>query len=145
MDNKKIFIDYKVYIPTIIALSFIVYGHYFPNTIQKPMIDKKLTVDFDLWSATHFLLFFYFGTLYPKKLLFFASIGIIWELTEDYLASDESKRLVDCKLNKGTIWCKGYQDGYWYAKWDDVFVNIFGFLCGSYIACNSKVNLHAID
>jgi len=145
ISEYKTLSDKKVILPIIIAIVFIIYGHYYPDDIQKPMIDKKINIDFDLWSLTHFVLFFYFGLIYPKKLTLFFIIGVIWELIEDYLAKNESTKLVDCNVHKDSFWCNGFNDGYWYGKLDDVIVNCYGFLLGSYIASSKKLNLQAVD
>ena len=135
----------KFCIIVIASIVFIIYGHSYPFYIKKPMLDKNITINFNLWSLTHFLLFFYFGRQFPKKLLLFTFYGILWEFLEDYLAKDSMTKLVDCKKKKNHIWCKGNKETYWNAKYDDILINIFGFLLGSYISCSSRINLKTLD
>ena len=89
------------------------------------MNEKNINISFDLSTITHFLLFMYFGYIYPKKIIYFICASIIWELLEDFLAQDENTKLVDCKLQKGTFWCNGIQNGSWNGKAEDILVNIY--------------------
>ena len=134
LSDFNIFVNKKFIIPIIIAIVFIIFGHYYPQNIQKPMINNKVVIDIDIWSLTHFILFMYFGIIFPNKLFLFFMIGILWELFEDYLSKKSTTQMADCKGNPRQFWCKGYEDGYWYGKMDDIFVNTFGYLLGTYIS-----------
>ena len=122
------------------ALIFIIVGHYYRDKIQL-RLKKELFVysedSLDLWSVSHFVLFFLFGVFEPNKHLTFFNIGICFEILEDMLSSDKTTQLCDCmhqeknNVLQNTLFCNGYNDGYWYAKFSDVFVNLVGYTCGS--------------
>ena len=98
------------------------------------MIHNKFVIDIDTWSASHFLLFMYFGIIFPNRLFLFFLLGTLWELIEDYLAKRSNTQMADCRRYPKQFWCRGYEDGYWYGKMDDIFVNLFGYLLGTYIS-----------
>lgn len=142
---KDIIINYPIIIVislAIFSLIFIMVGHRFRDNIQlalkQPIIDLPGTT-VDWWSVSHFLLFAIFGFIMPGRVFTLIGLGIGWELIEDYLSSDHSTQLSDCREptvinSKGEIvrkfWCNGIQDGYWYGKWDDIVFNTFGYICG---------------
>lgn len=119
----------------IIAILFIIVGHIYREQIQ--LVLKKEFVRFpssslDWWSVSHFVLFGIFGFLMPNYPLSFFTIGSIFELLEDYLSSDDSTQLCDCKtVVKNKVWCNGIQDDYWYMNPTDPWVNLTGYIVGS--------------
>lgn len=118
---------------TVISIIFICIGHKYRDNIQKKLQTKLFVLPsstVDYWSLAHFVWYFAFGFIYPNYPLNFTMLGIIWEVVEDYLASDSNKQLVNCTSDKINFWCNGIQDGYWYGKWDDVIFNTFGYLVG---------------
>lgn len=121
----------------VVALIFIIIGHCYREQIQEVL--KREIVQFpncslDWWSVSHFVLFMLCGFIIPGRPLTFFSIGVGFELFEDYLASNDSTQLASCVgegMNK--IWCNGYQDGYWYCNPTDPWVNLTGYIIGSAI------------
>ena len=124
----------------VISMLFIIIGHIYREQIQsvlkQPLINVPSCV-LDWWSVLHFLLFAIFGFIEPNRHLLFSTLSIVFETFEDGMSSDTNTQLIDCKKNKnsllGKIQCNGYEDSYWYGKWDDVFVNILGYIIGSSI------------
>lgn len=121
---------------TIICILFIVFGHANRESVQAKLqrpIAKLPASEVDYWSISHFMLFAIYGYLIPGYPLTFLSIGVLWEMTEDMLSSSKNTKLTDCKQcsNLNSILCNGYEDGYWYGKWDDIIFNTLGYLVGS--------------
>lgn len=128
---------------TIVVLMFIILGHYYPQQIQSALKQPLFTLPsatVDWWSVSHFLFFGFLAFLYPSHICELFIISIIWEVIEDSLAPPQSKHLVDCsKTYKSTfgeafkgLWCEhlAREKDYWYGKWDDIFFNSMGILCG---------------
>ena len=127
---------YKICIALIVvALLFIMLGHVYHETIQGPLKKKFMVFpesSIDWWSVSHFLLFGAFGFLIPERPLSAFTLGVGFELVEDFLASNESTQLSDCSDGKG-LWCNGIQDDYWYMNPTDPWVNLLGYVTGSAI------------
>jgi uncharacterized integral membrane protein len=124
---------------TILALVFIVFGHKNRESVQLALTKKLVglpATTVDLWSVSHLLLFMAFGLLIPNRHVSFLLAGATWEIVEDMLSSDETTQCDDCKTpdSRSKIMCKfSINDGYWYAKWDDVLVDLLGYTIGSAI------------
>ena len=124
---------------SIFALLFIIIGHIYRDQIQAKFKKPLATVpafDIDYWSVTHFMLFAFFGFVFPNHAFTFACFGAMFELFEDGVSSDDKTQLIDCK-NKdtkssfiGNIYCNGDPNSYWYAKLDDIAINVFGYITG---------------
>ncbi len=125
----------------IVSLLFIIVGHKYRDSIQKPLkyaIVKLPKSTIDLWSISHVLLYAILAYLLPTKLFELMILGIIWELTEDLLASRENTQIINCKAKNKSIfskiWCKGsIENDYWYAKHDDIMWNCIGIITGYFI------------
>jgi hypothetical protein len=123
---------------SLVALVFIVFGHVYREEVQlalkQPFVELPATT-FDWWSVSHAVLFGLFGFLIPNWHFAFFTIGCMFEVVEDMLSGDESTQLADCMTNKESkLMCSlSINDDYWYAKWDDVFVNLLGYTVGSSI------------
>jgi hypothetical protein len=119
---------------TAAALAFILLGHVYRDTIQKPLTKPFILfpqTGLDWWSVSHFVLFALFGWCVPGRPLAAFSIGVAFELLEDFLASNGSTRLADCGRNPDIFWCKGIQNDYWYMNPTDPWVNLTGYIVGS--------------
>ena len=137
------FIDQYKYIICVIlsvlAFLFIVYGHNYREQVQlylKNEFFKLPKSSIDYWSLSHLLLFGLFGFIIPNQHFSFLTIGVAWELFEDYLCNDRDTQLVDCKIKENkqeSFWCNGLNDDYWYANYSDIFSNIVGYVIGSSI------------
>ena len=124
----------------IVAMAFIMIGHIWRDEVQlvlKHEFFKFPESSLDRWSVSHAMLFGIFGFLIPNRPLSFFTLGVVFELFEDFLSADESTQLVDCKNNKqeafGGIWCNGIQTDYWYMNPTDPWVNLTGYIIGSAI------------
>lgn len=128
---------------TVVTISFIVLGHYYPAQIQA-MLKRPLftlpSATVDWWSASHFFFFGILAFLYPNCACELFIISIAWEVIEDGLAPSHSKQLVDCDKSYSNSWMETFKSvwcehlardkDYWYGKWDDVFFNSMGILVG---------------
>lgn len=140
IDNHRIAICILL---TMIALAFILYGHKYREQVQlalKKEFVKLPAVTVDWWSISHMALYAIFGLLVPDYHFTFFLLGCGFEVIEDCLSSDETTQLVDCvEAKKGgqesllsNVMCGvSINDDYWYAKWDDVFMNLLGYTIGS--------------
>ena len=121
----------------ILSLVFIMFGHKYRDQVQlvlKQELVKFPNASLDWWSISHFMLFGIFGFLVPEYPLTFFSLGVGFELVEDYLSSNKTTMLCDCvKSNGEGFWCNGYQDGYWYMNPTDPWVNLTCYIVGSAI------------
>jgi hypothetical protein len=121
----------------VLALVFIMFGHVYRDQVQlalKREFVKLPATSFDWWSVSHFLLFGIMGFIIPNFHTTFFLLGTGFEIFEDMLSGDKTTQLSDCTnvSNKSNIMCKfSINDDYWYAKWDDVFVNLAGYTIGS--------------
>lgn len=121
----------------IVALLFIMMGHIYREQVQlalKHEFVKLPGTTFDWWSVSHALLFAIFGFIIPDHHLSFFTIGAGFEFFEDMLSSDKTTQLADCMSadRDSKFMCQfSINDDYWYAKWDDVFVNLLGYTVGS--------------
>jgi len=124
---------------SIVALLFIMFGHCYREHVQlalKREFIKLPATSLDWWSVSHAVLFGLFGFLIPNYHFSFFLMGCGFEVFEDMLSGDETTQLADCMTaDKHTkLMCKlSINDDYWYAKWDDVFVNLLGYTIGSSI------------
>lgn len=124
---------------SIIALVFIMFGHVYREQVQMALKREFLklpSTTFDWWSVSHAALFGIFGFLIPDYHFSFFLVGCGFEVFEDMLSGDKSTQLADCMSpdKDSKLMCKfSINDDYWYAKWDDVFVNLLGYTIGSSI------------
>jgi hypothetical protein len=124
---------------SIVALIFIMFGHIYREQVQlalKQEFIKLPGTTFDWWSVSHAVLFGLFGFLVPNHHLSFFALGAGFEVVEDMLSGDKTTQLADCMSpdKDSKLMCKfSINDDYWYAKWDDVFVNLLGYTVGSAI------------
>ena len=87
-------------------------------------IEGALSANYGItgWRITHFLLYLAMGYFFPKKIILFMSLGVLWEFLEYSLR---------CSLS----------DPYWGEGWDyiqDVITNFFGFIVGILLFCQLK-------
>lgn len=130
----------NLYIILIIILSliFIEYGHITGNNkfCDKTVL-KINSITIDIWAVAHFVSYFIFGILKPNKTGFFFIMGLIYEIFEDLIASDNNTILMDCKTKNKTglkkIHCNGFSDSYWYAKFEDPIINLLGYVLGQWV------------
>lgn len=122
---------------SIVALIFIMCGHVYREQVQtalKQEFVKLPATTFDWWSVSHALLYGIFGFLIPNYHVSFFLLGAGFEIVEDMFSGDSTTQLADCMTNDkdSKFMCKfSINNDYWYAKWDDVFVNLLGYTLGS--------------
>ena len=98
----------------------------------KDPLESSIFFILDGWSMTHLLFYMLIGYLFPNYLLLTTFLGILWELFEHY--SGKYKPL----------WLSGWgnchftdkvkdNEGWWYGKWSDLFINTIGLLIGQYL------------
>ena len=134
----------------IASIIFIMIGHIYREQVQArlktPLYTAKEVI-LDWWSVSHFLLFAFFGFVKPGYPLAFFTAGVFFEIFEDGMASDETTQLVNCTHKKernsviGGILCNGVQDGCWYGKVDDIFMNLLGYVVGQAIRTTCYPNI----
>jgi hypothetical protein len=128
---------------TITVLVFMVFGAKNNARVQLAFTKELVRLPgttIDLWSVSHLLLYMVFGLLIPNQHMSFLLAGAAWEVVEDMLSSDETTQLDDCKTldSRSKIMCKfSINDGFWYAKWDDVLIDLLGYTIGSAIRTSS--------
>lgn len=123
----------------ICAVLFIMVGHkykdYTQSILQRPFVILPET-KLDMWSVSHTFLYAIFGFILPNRPILFLLLGASFELFEDCLSSDSKTQLTDCTTcdKDAKFMCStSINDGYWYAKWDDIFINLLGYVVGSSI------------
>ena len=131
----------------IVAILFIMMGHIYREQVQlalKHEFVKLPGTTFDWWSVSHALLFGIFGFLVPNYHLSFFTVGASFEVLEDMLSGNATTQLSDCMSpdRDSKLMCQfSINDDYWYAKWDDVFVNLLGYTVGSALRTTTAIPL----
>ncbi len=127
----------------ILSVLFIIVGHRYHGTVQaamkQPLVDLPKT-NWDWWSLSHFALFLIMGYVMPGRAFQFFALGALFEVWEDYMAHDKHTQLATCgggDVTQNTVvkklWCGATNDPYYYAKWDDPFINLAGYVLGEYL------------
>ena len=132
--NKSISVLFFV----VFCMIIIIITHYYTSVRDKliyVIFETNQNIKFDLWSLSHLLSYMLVGFFIPNFTMTFFTAGILFELFEDIIASNIQTQFVDCKKNNyiNTLWCNGFNGNYWYAKSDDVFVNLVGYVIGNSI------------
>ena len=137
--------SHKVLAYLLFALSFIVIGHHYQSlqALLQTKISEIFVFDFSLividgWTMLHIFMYTLMGYWMPQKSLHFLTLGVLFEILEDYMASNGSTQLVSCSNQLKTFWCHTpstwpSSDGYWYAKWGDIIFNMLGYKLGEYL------------
>ncbi len=108
-------------------------------------IDKKYNMKLteipattiDMWSLSHLILYFLIGLIAPNYYITVLLVSIGWEKVEAELGNGGSMALVKCdkarRFGNSDILhlCQKGRDSYWYHKWDDLLINIVGYIFGS--------------
>ena len=79
--------------------------------------------DFDLWSLTHLLFYFFLTYIFPNEWLFIFFVGVLWEVIENWLGGFNPKNMSAlmgrCALDQS-------EASWWYGKFSDILVNLAG-------------------
>ena len=127
-----------------VVILIIIYGQFrcaFPGFSDPLSIHGMVYVDG--WLLSHFILFALAGYFFPKHFYVAVIIGILWELVE-YSFGIHTPKLLKCEdqpkkakfqyLNRNkdkTLAEKN--DAWWYGRYEDVVVDILGFMTGYFI------------
>lgn len=124
-NNNQIVILY-ILIP--ICILIFIYGYYKNNAfyIKYDILSKnynftniKLLNNYlDGWALSHFILFFILTYIYPSEWKFLIIVGILWEITEYILSTKNFHYIYNHK----------YNENFWYARYQDIIMNILGIL-----------------
>jgi hypothetical protein len=135
IDNNAVLISVLLCVASVI---FICVGHVYREQVQTALKCEFVTLPsttFDWWSLSHLVLFALLGFLIPNYHFTFFLLGAGFEVLEDALSSDATTQLVNCTMPDAkcnNLMCRfSINDDYWYAKWDDVFINLVGYTIGS--------------
>ena len=120
----------------VFCMIFIIIGHYnktIQNNLKYNIYNTTQPIVFDVWSLTHLCTYALFGFIMPNFTMTFFTLGFLFEIFEDILSSNKNTQIINCKKNNNLhkLWCNGYSDSYWYAKFDDLLFNLFGYIIGS--------------
>ena len=81
--------------------------------------------DFDLWSLSHIILYFFLVYLYPEEWSFIFILGVIWELIEYWMGGFNPKNISNffggCNLDAS-------DKTWWYGKISDIVANSIGII-----------------
>ncbi len=117
------------------SCSIFLYGKYrcdLPEYFD--VLQTKLHLwDLDGWSLVHLLFYMLQGYLYPNSFYFSMSMGILWELFEQFYGKNPPEFLrgfghcakTDPDDTDTKLW--------WYGKISDLIMNGSGFLIGLYL------------
>lgn len=128
------------YIPVIVAIALIVFGHVYESVVQGTMnvtLFKVGGMEIDWWAFSHFLLYAYFGYYFPDYFIEFFIIGTLWEIFEGALCHKSFYHLLNCKNSNNFICQRLNEIGdckYWYGRIDDIVMNTLGFVVGMVIS-----------
>ena len=138
LDENKITIAVLL---CVISLIFIAFGHKYRDSVQKVLqkdFIKLPATNIDWWSISHLILYGILGFIIPNQHFTFFLLGSGFEIVEDMLSSNETTQLDNCNTpdKNEKIMCKmSIDNDYWYAKWDDIFINLLGYTVGSSARC----------
>jgi hypothetical protein len=138
VDNNKYYII-GVFVAVAIASIFIMYFFGDPAGLDENYNFKITTIPattIDAWSVSHLILYFIIGLVAPNYYMTALLVGMGWEKIEAELSEGGALSLVKCDRAKkfgeeDPDLCKKGRDTYWYYKWDDVLINLIGYICGS--------------
>ncbi len=90
---------------------------------------NPISTTFDLSHISHFLLYYIFGIIYPKKYILIITISLLWEILEIIIVQNETLYYLTKKY-----WI--IPEKYWNEtivnKIIDLFMNLFGYYLGSH-------------
>jgi hypothetical protein len=121
----------------VVAVLLIICGGMYRERVQRMLKEELITLPetaLDWWSVSHVILYSVFGFLIPNRHFTFLLLGCGFEIFEDMLSIGSSKKLANCTGpdKDSKLMCKfSINGGYWYAKWDDIFMNMLGYTLGS--------------
>tara|TARA_B100001093_G_C26520015_1_gene881329 strand:+ start:367 stop:807 length:441 start_codon:yes stop_codon:yes gene_type:complete len=128
-----------------IVILIVIYGQFrcaFPEFKDPLSIHGMVYVDG--WLLSHFIVFALAGYFYPKQFYLAVILGILWEITE-HLLGINTPRFLKCETqdkskakfqyihkNKDPSLAEK-NDAWWYGRYEDVVVDIIGFMTGYFI------------
>ena len=135
MNKNVIYCLFIIFCPLLIGL----YGYYRCKNLETHndlfgfslFNNSQSDYGLDGWSLTHLFFYMLIGYLFPEKMVFTISLGIIWELFETYIGLYKPsifKEFGFCSTDNSKVW--------WYGKYSDILVNFIGFIIGQHLALN---------
>lgn len=128
-NNNQIII---LYILITICIFIVINGYYKNNAfyIKYDILSKnynftniKLLNNYlDGWALSHFMLFFILTYIYPSEWKFLIIVGIIWEIIEYILSIKKYHHIFNYIYNYK------YDAVFWYARYEDIIMNILGII-----------------
>lgn len=120
MDVLQILQDKRIIAILIVTLIFCIVVGFLPTDFQtgpeKPLF-TMFGMPISYWRFSHLFLHMLFGFWFPRNIMFFFILGIMWEVTE---------------MTMGKI----YGQKYWHGTLADVIINLIGFIIGASIKLN---------
>lgn len=97
-------------------------------------LHTEINSHINFWVISHFFFYLIIGYFFPETFWLSMTIGVVWEIYEDFLEKFSKKHLSlislkICKLDN-FIW--------WYGRYEDVIANMLGFLLGQYMSLHWK-------
>ena len=123
------------FISYIIVLNIIfIYGLCLCTFRFKDYLHTEINSHINFWVISHFFFYLIIGYFFPETFWLSMTIGVVWEIYEDFLENFSKKYLSFipfkiCKLDNFT---------WWYGRYEDVIANILGFLLGQYMSLHWK-------
>jgi len=128
-----------------VVILIIIYGQFrcaFPGFSDPLSIHGMVYVDG--WLLSHFILFALAGYFFPKHFYVAVIIGILWELVEYSFGihtpgflkcthQDKSKAKFQYLHKNKDKTLAEKNDAWWYGRYEDVIVDILGFITGYFI------------
>ena len=116
-----------------VVLLIVIYGQFrcaFPKFIDPLSIHGMVYVDG--WLLSHFIVFTLAGYFYSNQFYLAVILGILWEIVE-YLLGVNTPRFLKCKMKGKNQTLAEKNDAWWYGRYEDVVVDILGFMTGYFI------------
>ena len=105
-------------IPILFIFSYAIFQRFFSS--GRDILNVNLFCsNFTGWSILHFIWFAFMGLIMPECFLYLILFGLLWEIFEFSTVFFRKYVVAD-----------GSTEGWWYARWEDVFINAFGVVFG---------------
>ncbi len=127
-------------IGVVCAVIIILYGIYRcknpdfkdPLNIRMETENKTISNIFNGWAMSHFVFYATLGYFYPQHYIAIFIMGVIWELYEMFLQSEQPwyvKYIGNCNVGTDQT-----TSPWWYGQYEDIIVNGTGILLGVYLS-----------
>jgi hypothetical protein len=100
----------------------------------KDYLHTEINSHINFWVISHFFFYLIIGYFFPETFWLSMTIGVVWEIYEDFLEKFSKKHLSLISLKI----CKLDNFTWWYGRYEDVIANMLGFLLGQYMSLHWK-------